>query len=308
MNFFRLKLFLLVLFSFFLCPFLINAQSSYVDINVRAFVRSTSTAPEAFCGDGGCDSDESCSICPQDCGECGVFFVSPDTRVVFIGKAYPEANITILKNGAVISNFQASHSGIFEKMVNGIAEGSYNFSVFAEDKNGVISQAIGFSLIILQDKITTVSGIFIPPTISLYPSQAESGEKIFIFGQSFPESGINLYFLPQDKLEKINSDSNGDWSYFLGTGNLNEGDYMVRAMAIYEDGESSFSKTLSFLIKKGICKGPDLNFDGKVDLVDFSMLLYFWGQAKPSNRCADINGDGIVNIVDFSIMMYWWTD
>lgn len=49
----------------------------------------------------------------------------------------------------------------------------------------------------------------------------------------------------------------------------------------------------------------DLNFDGKVDLVDFSILLFNWG--IPKNPIADINNDGKVDLVDFSIMLYWWT-
>ena len=63
------------------------------------------------------------------------------------------------------------------------------------------------------------------------------------------------------------------------------------------------------VLRKGalICKGADLNFDNKINITDFSILLYFWNQKKSANPCADINFDGIVNIVDFSIMMYWWT-
>lgn len=49
----------------------------------------------------------------------------------------------------------------------------------------------------------------------------------------------------------------------------------------------------------------DLNADKKVDLVDFSILLYNWGE--PKNPKADLNNDGIVDLVDFSIMLYWWT-
>ncbi len=49
----------------------------------------------------------------------------------------------------------------------------------------------------------------------------------------------------------------------------------------------------------------DLNGDVRVDLVDFSILLYNWG--KPKNLKADINNDGLVDLVDFSIMLYWWT-
>jgi len=48
----------------------------------------------------------------------------------------------------------------------------------------------------------------------------------------------------------------------------------------------------------------DLNKDGKVNLVDFSILLSFWGSSDPD---ADINQDGTVNLADFSILLFNWT-
>jgi hypothetical protein len=47
-----------------------------------------------------------------------------------------------------------------------------------------------------------------------------------------------------------------------------------------------------------------LNADKKVNLTDFSILLYNWGTKNP---CADQNHDGNVNLIDFSIMMFNWT-
>jgi len=51
----------------------------------------------------------------------------------------------------------------------------------------------------------------------------------------------------------------------------------------------------------------DINKDGHINIVDFSILMYFWHQTSPSNPCADLNKDGIVDLTDFSIMLYWWT-
>ena len=48
----------------------------------------------------------------------------------------------------------------------------------------------------------------------------------------------------------------------------------------------------------------DLNEDGKVDLIDFSILLSKWGT---SDATADINCDGIVDLIDLSILMSHWT-
>lgn len=52
------------------------------------------------------------------------------------------------------------------------------------------------------------------------------------------------------------------------------------------------------------CRRSDLNCDTKVNLVDFSILLYHWGT---NHAVADINKDGNVNLTDFSIMLYDWT-
>ncbi len=51
----------------------------------------------------------------------------------------------------------------------------------------------------------------------------------------------------------------------------------------------------------------DINKDTRINIVDFSILMYFWQDINPSNPCADINKDGVVNLTDFSIMLYWWT-
>ena len=48
----------------------------------------------------------------------------------------------------------------------------------------------------------------------------------------------------------------------------------------------------------------DLNRDGKVNLIDFSIMLFHWGNPDP---VADINEDGTVDLTDFSILLFNWT-
>ncbi|MEK7535901.1 MAG: Ig-like domain-containing protein [Patescibacteria group bacterium] len=54
----------------------------------------------------------------------------------------------------------------------------------------------------------------------------------------------------------------------------------------------------------------DLNADRRVDLIDFSILAYWWGRplggtfiTTEKNR---LNGDGQVTLEDFSILAYYW--
>jgi hypothetical protein len=51
--------------------------------------------------------------------------------------------------------------------------------------------------------------------------------------------------------------------------------------------------------------GADLNRDGRVNLVDLSILLYHLGKF---DRRYDCNSDDKVDFIDISIMFYHWTD
>lgn len=286
-----------VFIVFIFLPFFVFASSGQVDISVQATVSGTGTPP----------------IPPQPPtgGGGGSVYIPPTTKVIFKGRAYPQAFLTLSKNGQVIATFFAEKSGLFEREITGIAGGNYNFSIFAEDKEGRKSVTLSFNVGVLAERTTTISGIFISPTIELVPTQVEKGDIINIEGQVFPESEVNVFISSDEIVEKTKATAEGDWTYQLNTGVLEEAEHQARAKAIFQDGEQSpFSQTLNFLVlKKGamVCKGADLNFDRKVNIIDFSILLYFWNQKNPKNICADINFDGIVNITDFSIMMYYWT-
>jgi len=52
-------------------------------------------------------------------------------------------------------------------------------------------------------------------------------------------------------------------------------------------------------------KTADINNNGKVDLVDVSILLNNWG--TPKNQSADLNGDNKINAKDLSILLSKWS-
>lgn len=52
----------------------------------------------------------------------------------------------------------------------------------------------------------------------------------------------------------------------------------------------------------------DLNVDDKVNLTDFSVLMFNYARGDFPNKAADINDDRKPpDLVDFSIMMFHWT-
>ncbi|TSC78550.1 MAG: hypothetical protein G01um101429_726 [Parcubacteria group bacterium Gr01-1014_29] len=55
----------------------------------------------------------------------------------------------------------------------------------------------------------------------------------------------------------------------------------------------------------------DINDDGRVDMIDISILLFYWGSPirfGPNSKQADLNGDGVVNLRDVSLMIAHWTN
>lgn len=234
----------------------------------------------------------------------------PSTKVILQGKAYPDAEITILKDGQVIIVITADPQANFKVELTTLTAGTYTFGVWAEDKDGRRSITFTFTVSITSGTITTVGGIFLPPTIELEKTSVNKGEILNILGQTAPQSEVSIHIeSPEAIIKKTTADSEGDWDYPFDTTPLEEGSHTVRAKAGTAEGLlSSYSNVLAFDIGKGIPgvigEQADLNGDGKVNLVDFSILLYWWGRA---NDLADQNNNGVVDLADFSIMMYWWT-
>jgi hypothetical protein len=104
---------------------------------------------------------------------------------------------------------------------------------------------------------------------------------------------------------------NGSWTLTLQTTGLSQGTYELVAQGKMPNGlvesDKSARKTIGIGVKVAddTCLGRgDLNCDGVVNLVDFSILLFNWNS---TSAVADINGDGTVALPDFSIMLYNWT-
>ena len=123
---------------------------------------------------------------------------------------------------------------------------------------------------------------------------------------------VSVYILSSEIIEKVQSDDIGAWLLSFNTTPLEEGLHNTKSIfQLNEKEKSGFSQTLTFNLGKEVpgglnpvCPYADLNLDGKINLIDFSVLLYWWGK---DYLCSDQNQDGKVNLPDFSIMMYYWT-
>jgi hypothetical protein len=250
----------------------------------------------------------------------GVAPYPPDTAdVVFEGVAYYRSEVTILKDGQVSATTVSTEKGGFSATLTKLPKGVYTFGIKAKDSANRESIVYSITITLRPQTKNTISGIFIPPTIELSANTISPGDPLRIFGESAPSSTVEVWVYPsrtgkilETEIKKLttSSDIYGKWEIKFDTSNLIQNQtYEVKAKSYFKPTEASdFSKVLYFGVGRPpevhLCSRSDLNKDGKVNLIDFSILLYWWGT---SNATADINMDGKVNLTDFSIMMYCWT-
>jgi len=224
--------------------------------------------------------------------------------VILEGKAYPRAFMTVLQDGAVVATFSAGNDALFSRRVSNVAVGQHTFSVYAIDSEGRQSVTISISMLIPSASEVKITGLFIPPTIEA-PQDVKQNQPAIIRGQGFPSSMIFLFIEPGGIVEETSVNSAGIWQFAFDTRGLEKGDYTVRAKAITSEGEQSeFSQTLIFKISELICGVADFNCDGRVNLQDLSIMMFWWDR---EDTITDINKDGITNIIDFSIFLFHWT-
>ncbi|MFH1820409.1 MAG: hypothetical protein ABH805_00580 [Candidatus Nealsonbacteria bacterium] len=245
------------------------------------------------------------------------FVPPPSAKVVLKGKAYPNAVLNVLKYGELVTTFRADESGLFEQELDGLLEGTYIFGIWAQDEAGRKSATLTFPISLFWGMSATLNGIYMPPTISFEPDQVEKGGQIEFSGSAFPGDEVGLFISQQGQPIRTAVSANGRWSYALDTSSLNEGSHSVRAKSFFGVDQSPFSNSFSFWIgpfvslpseEEEIKKSADLNLDGSVNLIDLSILLFWWGRTDIDLKTrADINSDLQIDITDFSIMMYWWT-
>lgn len=237
------------------------------------------------------------------------------TGVQFLGRAYPLSKVTILKDGQVAVTTIAGPDSNFDVLLNNLNTGDYTFSVYGEDNNRNKSSHFTFPIFITSNVITKVSGIFIAPTIAVDKSEVRKGDPIAIFGQSTPSASIVINVNSETPhFVTSPSDSNGIYLYNFDTSVLEIGSHNTNSKAVKGAEISQISNVVNF--KVGTVNVPvaekkcdlraDMNGDCRVNLVDFSILAFWYKKPNPPSQ-KDLNNDNMINLVDFSIMAYYWT-
>jgi hypothetical protein len=248
-------------------------------------------------------------------GDSGYTSPSGSGMVNFSGRAYPRSTVTILKDATVISTTVADANANFKVSVANLASGNYFFSVYSEDAQGRRSNLLTFPASITSGVTSNIGGIFITPTIAVDKSQVKRGDDIAIFGQTTQGGQVTIQVnSDQTIFATTSADSGGIYLYNFDTAPLELGDHSTKSKTSISNEISSYSTAVGFVVGtqnilqaavKKVVKA-DVNNDGRVNLVDFSVLGYWFGRSNPPVN-VDLNHDGKVNLVDFSIMAYNWT-
>lgn len=145
--------------------------------------------------------------------------------------------------------------------------------------------------------------------------EVKRGDILTILGQSAPGADISLFIGSDEEiLKKTKADALGNWLYKFDTDEIDYGDHSSRARAAKDGDITTFSNVIAFKVgTKTVFASPakkslqgDVNRDGRINLIDFSIAAYWYKRSSPP-ASVDLNGDGKVNLVDFSIMAYYWT-
>lgn len=285
--------------AFFLLPSLVLADTSY-DLNVSVSAQVGSSTPPPTGGGGGG-------------GGGGGPTLPPITSVTFSGLAYPGSRVTILKDGQVAVSTVASPDARFYIALTGLSSGNYIFSVRAEDLNNNKSVLFSFPMYITQGAITNISGIFLSPTIGVSKTQVKKGDDIPIFGFSVPNSTITITVNSEEEhLVTVQSDVQGAYLYNFNTNPLEFGQHATQSKSRVGGQVSAQSELVTFQVGdknievKQLSKKADFNGDNKINIVDFSIVAYWYKRPNPPEQY-DLNNDNKVDLIDFSIMAYYWT-
>jgi len=237
-----------------------------------------------------------------------------ETKVIMKGKSYPNSDVHVLADGRVIGIVKTDSKADFYFETNEMPAGVSSFGFWSEDEAGLKSTLLTLTIRVISNAVTTISGIYISPTIDVDKQAVKQGEDITLSGQTVPDTEVYVHINSDDEIvEQTNSHSeSGSWKLVFNTTPLAEDFHTAKAFfQVNVEGnviKSGFSKSVSFHVGKiggePACAGADLNKDGRVNLTDFSILLFYWGT---DNECADQDQSGKVDLVDFSIMMFYWT-
>ncbi len=235
-----------------------------------------------------------------------------DTAISVTGRAYPSQTVHVLIDAREVGTVRADSVGRFD-FATDANPGTVSMGFWALDVNRNRSITYNTTFDVTQGAITNINGVLIPPTLVASDTTINPGDTITFTGQAIPNAKVEVHINNSEKVLSTTADGNGEWTIPYVTTGLASKEHTARARYIVGSGlttQSSFSTTLQLFVGvEGRASTPsDLNRDGSINLIDFSILIFWWQtQGGDSDPKADINGNGNVGLEDFSILLFNWS-
>ncbi len=246
------------------------------------------------------------------------------STVKISGFAPANSSVTILKDGTQQANVLAGSSGAFSTTISALERGTYSFVSFATDARARKSSRFSSTLTLNAGTVNGITGVLLSPTISPDSESVALAESVRVSGVGVPgtivhlivrdvpasgTAGVAKEYTASTSLENA-AGTGGVWEFTIPAKDLKRGTYDIKVKTVTPSASSEYSAP----VYVGVGEAPsrqvdndnrsDINKDGKVNLVDFSILLTHWNEDDPD---ADINEDNTVNLADFSILLFNWT-
>ncbi len=235
--------------------------------------------------------------------------------VTLDGITIPQGSLVITQDGVIIKQEVVSSLGTFTDLFSNLQRGTYTYGVYVKDANGNRSSTYSSTIYLIGGTNNIIAPIYLSPTIVAASTTVAIGGDIEVSGFGIPLKKVLGVINKQGNTQagiltaSTTANGNGSWKLKFSTDGLTKGTYLVKVQTLVSQKDQSIFSPVLYI---GVGENPnpdfknraDLNKDGKVNLVDFSILLFNW---KGSDAVADINQDGIVNLTDFSIMLANWT-
>nr|MBA3757116.1 hypothetical protein [Nitrosomonas sp.] len=108
------------------------------------------------------------------------------------GFTFPNAKLTLLKDGQIATTLIANPDGTFKIIINNLTYGNYQLSVFAEDETGLTSSTFTVNVAAFSSVPYVYDNILLPPTLRSDNLLVQIGTSLNVSGYGPPGATIAL--------------------------------------------------------------------------------------------------------------------
>jgi hypothetical protein len=229
-----------------------------------------------------------------------------DSNVIISGYFEPAGRVSILKDGILSGTTFADASGRWQLTLSGLVEQTYLFQVIGTSYTGTQVYSETFFTRVLADATTKVSAIVLAPQFLIRTIDS----KTILETRAIPDSRITVlvdgreviyYAVPVDYDDSIRIDLS---SFLLQP---------THTIAVAVSLATKRILTPEYLYTKNsepaatpCTERADVSKDCQVNFIDF-LIARAWYLVAPITQAFDLDQSGRIDLVDFSIMAYYWT-